>query len=52
MPLFREQFPDAEVHWQQGAGHDLFADAAPAMGRIIADWAKQLSGRFARPQRP
>ena len=41
-----------KVHWMQGAGHDLFADAGPALGRIVADWTKRLPGRFARPERP
>jgi pimeloyl-ACP methyl ester carboxylesterase len=52
MPVFSEHFPDAEVHWLPGAGHDLFADAGPALGRIVAEWASRLPGRFARPQRP
>jgi hypothetical protein len=34
------------------AGHDLFADAGPALGRIVADWARRVPFRSARPQRP
>ena len=36
---FRERFPDAEVVFMDGAGHDLFADAGPELGRLVADWA-------------
>jgi pimeloyl-ACP methyl ester carboxylesterase len=52
MPVFSGHFPDADVHWMPGAGHDLFADAGPALGRIVADWARRLPGRSSRPQRP
>lgn len=38
-PVFAEQFPDAEIHWIEGAGHDLFADAGPELARLIRDWA-------------
>ncbi|HEU4942337.1 MAG TPA: alpha/beta hydrolase [Gaiellaceae bacterium] len=39
VPRFREAFPDAEVVVMEGAGHDLFADAGPELGRIVAGWA-------------
>jgi pimeloyl-ACP methyl ester carboxylesterase len=39
MPLFSEHFPDAEIHWIENAGHDLIADAAPEVARLIRDWA-------------
>lgn len=39
VPRFREAFPDAEVVVLEGAGHDLFADAGPELGRIVAAWA-------------
>lgn len=39
VPRFREQFPDADVVFLEGAGHDLFADAGPELARIVAAWA-------------
>jgi pimeloyl-ACP methyl ester carboxylesterase len=36
---FRERFPDAEIVFLDGAGHDLFADAGPELARLVADWA-------------
>ena len=41
-PGFRERFPDAEVHWIDGAGHDLIADAGPEVGRLLREWASRL----------
>jgi pimeloyl-ACP methyl ester carboxylesterase len=43
LPAFREQFPDAEIHMIEGAGHDLIADAAPEVARLVRDWA--VAGR-------
>lgn len=43
LPAFREQFPDAEIHMLEGAGHDLIADAAPEVARLVRDWA--VAGR-------
>ena len=45
LPRFAEQFPDAEIHLMEGAGHDLFADAGPELGWIVADWAGRLQSR-------
>jgi pimeloyl-ACP methyl ester carboxylesterase len=42
MPAFADRFPDAEVHWIEGAGHDLIADAAPEVARLIRDWAPRI----------
>lgn len=42
VPRFRVQFPDAEIVFMEGAGHDLFADAGPELGRIVADWIGSL----------
>ena len=39
MPIFAERFPDAEIHWMHGAGHDLIADAGPDVARLIRDRA-------------
>lgn len=39
VPAFTRQFPDAEIHHLQGAGHDLIADAAPEVARLVRDWA-------------
>lgn len=36
---FRERFPEAEIVFMDGAGHDLFADAGPELARLVADWA-------------
>lgn len=43
LPAFREQFPDAEIHMLEGAGHDLIADAGPEVARLVRDWA--VAGR-------
>ena len=42
---FADRFPDAEIHFLEDAGHDLFADAGPALARIVADWAAMLAPR-------
>jgi pimeloyl-ACP methyl ester carboxylesterase len=42
---FAERFPDAEIRIFEGAGHDLFADAGPELGRAVADWVRQLPPR-------
>ena len=42
VPRFRERFPDAEIVFVEGVGHDLFADAGPKLARIVADWARRL----------
>ena len=42
VPRFRERFPDAEIVFVEGVGHDLFADAGPELARIVADWARRL----------
>jgi pimeloyl-ACP methyl ester carboxylesterase len=39
VPIFAKRFPDAEIHWIEGAGHDLIADAGPQVARLIRDWA-------------
>jgi len=39
VPTFANRFPDAEIHWIEGAGHDLIADAGPEVARLIRDWA-------------
>ena len=39
---FREQLPDAEIVFLEGAGHDLFADAGPELARLVADWVRRL----------
>ncbi len=36
--VFAERFPDAEIHFLENAGHDLFADAGPELARIVAEW--------------
>jgi hypothetical protein len=38
-PVFRDRFPEAEIVFMEGAGHDLFADAGPELGRLVARWA-------------
>jgi pimeloyl-ACP methyl ester carboxylesterase len=45
LPRFAEQFPDAEIHLMEGAGHDLFADAGPELGQLVADWSRRLPPR-------
>ena len=42
MPIFAARFPDAEVHWLEGAGHDLIADAGPEVARLIRDWVSRI----------
>jgi pimeloyl-ACP methyl ester carboxylesterase len=42
---FGQRFPEAEIRFFDGAGHDLFADAGPALGRIVAEWAGRLPPR-------
>jgi haloalkane dehalogenase len=42
---FAERFPDAEIRLLEGAGHDLFADAGPELGRVVAAWAARLPPR-------
>jgi pimeloyl-ACP methyl ester carboxylesterase len=42
VPVFLERLPAAEVHWIENAGHDLFADAAPELARLLRDWATRL----------
>lgn len=42
---FAERFPEAEVHFLENAGHDLFADAGPELARIVAEWAAGLAPR-------
>jgi pimeloyl-ACP methyl ester carboxylesterase len=38
-PIFAERFPDAEIRFVEGAGHDLIADAGPEVARLVRDWA-------------
>ena len=33
--VFAERFPDAEIHFLENAGHDLFADAGPS---LLGSW--------------
>jgi pimeloyl-ACP methyl ester carboxylesterase len=42
VPIFARRFPDAEIHWIEGAGHDLIADAGPEVARLIRDWSARL----------
>jgi pimeloyl-ACP methyl ester carboxylesterase len=42
VPVFLERLPAAEVDWIENAGHDLFADAAPELARLVRDWATRL----------
>jgi pimeloyl-ACP methyl ester carboxylesterase len=37
-PVFAERFPDADVRFIEGAGHDLIADAGPEVARVVRDW--------------
>jgi pimeloyl-ACP methyl ester carboxylesterase len=39
---FAQRFPDAELRFFEGAGHDLFADAGPALARVVAEWGGRL----------
>ena len=43
--VFAERFPEAEIHFLENAGHDLFADAGPELARIVAEWAVALGSR-------
>ena len=43
--VFAERFPDAEIHFLENAGHDLFADAGPELARIVAEWVSGLGPR-------
>ena len=43
--VFARRFPDAEIHFLENAGHDLFADAGPELARIVAEWAARLGPR-------
>ena len=45
--VFAERFPEAEIRLFEGAGHDLFADAGPELGRVVAVWGKRLAPREA-----
>jgi pimeloyl-ACP methyl ester carboxylesterase len=42
---FVDRFPDAEIHYLEDAGHDLFADAGPDVARLVRDWAGRIEGR-------
>jgi pimeloyl-ACP methyl ester carboxylesterase len=42
---FAGRFPDAEIHFLENAGHDLFADAGPELARVVAAWAGRLGPR-------
>jgi pimeloyl-ACP methyl ester carboxylesterase len=42
VPVFVARFPNAEIHWIEGAGHDLIADAGPEVARLVRDWAARL----------
>jgi pimeloyl-ACP methyl ester carboxylesterase len=41
-PVFAERFPDADIRFIEGAGHDLIADAGPEVARLVRDWAIAL----------
>lgn len=43
--VFAERFPDAEIHFLENAGHDLFADAGPELARLVAAWVARLAPR-------
>lgn len=43
--VFAGRFPEAEIHFLENAGHDLFADAGPELARIVAEWAASLGPR-------
>jgi pimeloyl-ACP methyl ester carboxylesterase len=43
--VFARRFPDAEIHFLENAGHDLFADAGPELARLVAAWAGRLAPR-------
>ena len=47
--VFAERFPDAEIHFLENAGHDLFADAGPELARIVAEWVSGLRASLTRP---
>jgi pimeloyl-ACP methyl ester carboxylesterase len=42
---FAGRFPDAEIHFLENAGHDLFADAGPELARVVAAWVGRLGPR-------
>lgn len=42
---FAQRFPDAELRFFEGAGHDLFADAGPELARVVAEWGGRLPPR-------
>lgn len=42
MPIFSDRFPDAEIHWLEGAGHDLIADAGPEVARLIVGFVSRI----------
>lgn len=39
--VFAERFPDAEIRFFEGAGHDLFADAGPELAEVVLAWAER-----------
>lgn len=41
--IFARRFPAADIHWIEDAGHDLLADAAPEVARLVRDWTAGLS---------
>jgi pimeloyl-ACP methyl ester carboxylesterase len=41
--IFARRFPAAGIHWIEDAGHDLLADAAPEVARLVRDWTAGLS---------
>ncbi|HEY6962490.1 MAG TPA: alpha/beta hydrolase [Gaiellaceae bacterium] len=42
LPAFQAAVPHAEVRWVPDAGHDLLADAGPALAAEIADWLERV----------
>lgn len=42
---FVQRFPDAELRFFEGAGHDLFADAGPELAQVVAEWGGRLPPR-------
>jgi pimeloyl-ACP methyl ester carboxylesterase len=42
---FAQRFPDAELRFFEGAGHDLFADAGPELAQVVAEWGGRLPPR-------
>jgi pimeloyl-ACP methyl ester carboxylesterase len=39
--VFGQRFPDAKIRFFEGAGHDLFADAGPALAEVVLAWAER-----------